>query len=70
MGGGGSPIDPRVKRHKIFVNNELNRQLLVAQLSGLGGGTILSGSERGRKPASAVTGTPLIRQDRAGPGRL
>ena len=49
MGGGsgsGGGIDPKIKQRKIEMYSELNRQLLLAQLQGLGGGPGLSGSRR------------------------
>ena len=58
-GGGGGGADPNVKKHKVFVQDELNRQLLLAQLSGRrNAATLLSG---GGKPTSHSTGTTLLR---------
>jgi hypothetical protein len=65
MGGPGTQPDPNKKRRKQFVNKELNRQLLLAQLAGMRGGTILSSPQ----PAAATTGTTLLRTDRTGSGR-
>ena len=49
MGGGsgsGGGIDPKIKQRKIEMYSELNRQLLLAQLQGLGGGPGLSRTRR------------------------
>ena len=45
-GAGGGGIDPKIKQRKIEMYSELNRQLLLAQLQGLGGGPGLSRSRR------------------------
>jgi len=45
-GSGGGGIDPKIKQRKIEMYSELNRQLLLAQLQGLGGGPGLSRSRR------------------------
>ena len=45
-GAGGGGIDPKIKQRKIEMYSELNRQLLLAQLQGLGGGPGLSRTRR------------------------
>ena len=45
-GSGGGGIDPKIKQRKIEMYSELNRQLLLAQLQGLGGGPGLSRTRR------------------------
>ena len=55
MGAGGGGPNPKKEQRKIFINNELNRQMLLAQLAGLRSQSVL------RAPAAAATGTTLLR---------
>jgi len=62
---GGSPPgeppfweDPDWLKQHVFVNNELNRQFLLGQMSG-NASTILTAPPKA--PASATTGTTLLR---------